>query len=113
MLTDLAQACKRFALQRLFHEATELVGYEGGAFLFIDTGAVGEELERPLNVSPYSAELRPDGVLRFVVIDPVNVFPGDYNSLSPLEPDYFRPRWWWVLGQRVHASRLIRLVANE
>ena len=113
LLTDLAQACKRFALQRLFHEATELVGYEGGAFLFIDTGAVGEELERPLNVSPYSAELRPGGVLRFVVIDPVNVFPGDYNSLSPLEPDYFRPRWWWVLGQRVHASRLIRLVANE
>ena len=43
----------------------------------------------------------------------MNVFPGDYNSLSPLEPDYFRPRWWWVLGQRVHASRLIRLVANE
>lgn len=113
LLTDLAQACKRFALQRLFHEATELVGYEGGAFLFIDTGSVGQELERPLNVSPYSAELRPGGVLRFVVIDPVNVFPGDYNSLSPLEPDYFRPRWWWVLGQRVHASRLIRLVANE
>jgi phage-related protein (TIGR01555 family) len=113
LLTDLAQACKRFALQRLFHEATELVGYEGGAFLFIDTGSVGQELERPLNVSPYSAELRPGGVLRFVVIDPVNVFPGDYNSLSPLEPDYFRPRWWWVLGKRVHASRLIRLVANE
>lgn len=113
LLTDLAQACKRFALQRLFHEATELVGYEGGAFLFIDTGSVGQELERPLNVSPYSAELGPGGVLRFVVIDPVNVFPGDYNSLSPLEPDYFRPRWWWVLGQRVHASRLIRLVANE
>lgn len=113
LLTDLAQACKRLGLQRLFHEATELVGYEGGAFLFIDTGSVGQELERPLNVSPYSAELRPGGVLRFVVIDPVNVFPGDYNSLSPLEPDYFRPRWWWVLGQRVHASRLIRLVANE
>ena len=89
------------------------MGYEGGAFLFIDTGAIGQELERPLNISPYSAELKPGGLLRFVVIDPVNVFPGDYNSLSPLEPDYFRPRWWWVLGQRVHASRLIRLVANE
>ena len=77
LLTDLAQACKRLGLQRLFHEATELVGYEGGAFLFIDTGAIGQELERPLNISPYSAELKPDGLLRFVVIDPVNVFPGD------------------------------------
>lgn len=111
--SELAQACKKYGLQRVFHEAVELVGYEGGAFVFIDTGAVGPELERPLNVGPYSAELQPGGALRFAVVDPVNVFPGDYDSLSPLEPDYFRPRWWWVLGQRVHASRLIRLVANE
>lgn len=113
LLTELAHAMKRHKLQTLFHEATELVGYEGGAFIFIDTGVSGQELETPLNMSPYSSELRPGGRLRFTVIDPVNVFPGDYNSISPLEPDYFRPRWWWVLGQRVHASRLIRLVANE
>ena len=61
----------------------------------------------------YSAELKPGLSLNLVVVDPVNVFPGDYNSLSPLSSDYFRPRWWWVIGQRIHASRLIRLVANE
>ena len=113
LLTDLAQAVKRFELQRHFHEAAELVGYEGGAFIFIDTGAVGDLLAHPLNLSRFSGELRPGGSLRFVVVDPVNVFPGDYNSLSPLRPDYFRPGWWWVLGERVHASRLIRLTANE
>lgn len=113
LLTEVTQAQARHDLQRLFHEAAELVGYEGGAFIFIDTGVSGPALESPLNRSPYSGELRPGGTLRFTVIDPVNVFPGDYNSLSPLAPDYFRPRWWWVLGQRVHASRLIRLVSNE
>lgn len=113
LLTDLAQAVKRFELQRHFHEAAELVGYEGGAFIFIDTGAAGDLLAHPLNLSRFSGELRPGGSLRFVVVDPVNVFPGDYNSLSPLRPDYFKPGWWWVLGQRVHASRLIRLTANE
>lgn len=113
LLTDLAQAVKRFELQRHFHEAAELVGYEGGAFIFIDTGVAGDLLAHPLNLSRFSGELRPGGSLRFVVVDPVNVFPGDYNSLSPLRPDYFKPGWWWVLGQRVHASRLIRLTANE
>lgn len=112
-LSNLARAVKKHQLQTLFHKAAELVGYEGGAFIFIDTGATGAGLEAPLHKGPHSSELRPGGTLRFTVIDPVNVFPGDYNSVSPLSPDYFRPRWWWVLGQRVHSSRLIRMVANE
>ncbi|MDE7063860.1 MAG: DUF1073 domain-containing protein, partial [Desulfovibrionaceae bacterium] len=112
-LAELARAAEKARLQAVFHEAAELVGYEGGAFVFIDTGARPEDLAAPLNISPYSAELRKGAPLRFTVVDPVNVFPGDYDSLSPLSPHYFRPRWWWVLGRRVHASRLIRMVANE
>lgn len=113
LLTRLAQAEKSLGLQRAFHEAAGLVGYEGGAFVFIDTGVSGAELKKPLNMSRYSAELRRGGRLRFTVIDPVNVFPGEYNSWSPLSSDYFKPSWWWVLGEQVHASRLLRLVANE
>lgn len=89
------------------------MGYEGGALIFIDTGADSGQLVNPLHLGPFSQEFGPGRPLRFTVVDPVNVFPGDYNSLSPLQPDYFRPSWWWVLGERVHASRLIRLVANE
>lgn len=112
-LKRLEEALRRFNLQAVFHEAAELVGYEGGAFVFIDTGADGARLMGPLHLGAAGAELAPGRPLRFTVIDPVNVFPGDYNSTSPLREDYFRPRWWWVLGERVHASRLIRLVANE
>ncbi len=112
-LTDLAQAQNTLNLRQVFHDAAQLVGYEGGAFLFIDTGAASEALESPLHLGRYSTELRPGGTLRFVVVDPVNAFPGEYDSMSPLSPHYFRPRWWWVLGQRVHASRLIRMAANE
>lgn len=112
-LKRLDAAMRTAGLQALFHEAAELVGYEGGAFIFIDTGASGEALEQPLHLGRFGSEIRAGFPLRFTVVDPVNVFPGEYNSLSPLRPDYFRPRWWWVLGERVHASRLIRLVANE
>lgn len=101
---------KNFQLRRVFHEAATLTGYMGGAYVFIDTGT--EKTELPLIVSDKSAELQQGGHLRFVVIDPVNVSPGDYNSSEPLKPDYMRPKWFWVLGQRVHASRLLPLYDN-
>lgn len=112
LIADLNTAMDKYNLQKVFHEAATLVGYEGGAMVFIDTGVQGDELKLPLNLTEYSQELR-GNTLRFVCIDPVNVFPGLYNSVSPLREDYFKPNTWWVLGQEVHASRLLRLTANE
>ena len=103
----------RFELRRVFHTAVEQTGYVGGALIFIDTGASGKELALPLHIGQASAELTPERPLRFQVIDPVNVFPGPYNSDNPLHPDYFQPQSWWVLGRQVHKSRLLRIVANE
>lgn len=113
LLPRLAAKLEEIRAQDVFHEAVELAGYEGGALVFLDTGAEGDALAEPLNMSSYSGELRPGSPLRLVAVDPVNVFPGDYNSLDPLAADYFRPTSWWVLGKRVHASRLLRVVGNE
>ena len=38
--------------------------------------------------------------------------PGDYNATNPLQPDYMQPKCWWVLGQKVHASRMISVFDN-
>lgn len=112
-IAALNAALSDFNVMGALHEAVELAGYEGGAFVFIDTGAEGDDLLTPLALSSASAEVRRGGRLHFRAVDPVNVFPGDYNSLNPLRSDYYRPRDWWVLGRRVHASRLLRIVANE
>ena len=101
---------KKYHLRGLFNEAATITGYMGGAFIFIDTGE--EKTELPLRINDASAELVKGGTLRFVVVDPVNVSPGDYNSSNPLKADYMRPKWYWVLGQRVHASRMIPLYDN-
>lgn len=100
-------------LDRLLREALNMDGFEGGAFIFIDTGAQGAELQLPLDISEHSAELYAGRPLKFKVIDPVNVFPGPYNSAQPLADDYFQPQWWWVLGTQVHRSRLITFAANQ
>lgn len=109
-LTELING--RYNLKALFRSAIRKVGFYGGAFIFIDTGE-REDLNLPLPVSKHSSELVKGGHLSFRVVDPVTVSPCDYNSTRPLEPDYMRPKSWWVFGQEVHASRLLTLYDDE
>lgn len=111
LLEELGTLMQKKRVKETFAEAIELAGYEGGSFIFIDTGE--KDLTVPLSVSAKSAELQPNRTLRFVVVDPANCTPGNYNSLDPLKEDYFKPATWWVLGKEVHASRLLRIVWNE
>ena len=102
-----------FKIQKLLHNVAEFVGYYGGCLVFIDTGADDNQLQLPINMTSKSDEIGIDKLKGFRLIDPINVFPGDYNSIDPLRDDFYKPRFWWVMGRRVHASRLIRFVANE
>ena len=109
----LEKAMDRMGLQKAMHKAACMTGYYGGCLLYLDTGASGPQLKLPLSLEPWSMEAKP-GFLRAVrPIDPVNCFPGLYNATDPLREDYYVPQTWWVLGQEVHASRLIRVFANE
>lgn len=108
-LQDLQES--KYKLRSMFNKALAIVGFMGGAFIFIDTGT--EDLTLPLNVSDKSAELEKGKNIRLVVVDPVNVSPGPYNASNPLADDYLDPSSWFVLGKPVHASRLIKLVDNE
>lgn len=112
-VTKLQQLQKRYRLQSIVHDAAVMVGFYGGAFIFIDTGVEGEELEYPLNIKDECWELRKGANLSFRVIDPVNVTPCDYNCENPLKGDYMRPNMWWVLGRKVHHTRLLPLLENE
>ena len=103
----------RFNVQRTLHQVAEYVGYFGGCMVYIDTGADDAQRQLPLNVSNLSQELGKDRLAGFVVIDPINCYPGVYNSVDPLRKDFYKPDYWFVMGKKVHASRLIRFVANE
>lgn len=115
VLDALTDALDALDMQRVFHEACSKVGYYGGCLIFLDTGVTGDRLKNPLNLDPlFSMEARDRGFLKALrVIDPINLFPGTYNATNPLAADYYKPKTWWVLGQEVHASRFVRLVANE
>lgn len=108
-LTDLID--HKYHLKNVFHQAIETCGYMGGALIYIDTGT--EDLTLPLVISDLSAELEKGTPLKFVMVDPVNVSPAEYNATDPLRDDYMQPRFWYVLGKRVHHSRLLSIVENQ
>lgn len=102
---------KKLHIKDLFHKAVTTTGYMGGAFIFIDTGE--DDLTLPLAINDLSAELKEGSKVKFVVVDPVNVSPIEYNCIDPLRDDYMQPRMWQVLGKRVHTSRLLSFVENQ
>lgn len=102
----------KYHLRRLFNQAAATTGFMGGCLIFIDTGVEDKNLELPLKLNNECAEIEKGKPIRFQVIDPINVSPGEYNADRPLEPDYMKPKYWWVLGKKVHASRLIALYDN-
>jgi phage-related protein (TIGR01555 family) len=106
----LSEAQTDFKLKQVFHEAWFMGYFYGGCLIFIDTGADSATLELPLNLTEKSQELK--SLRGFQVIDPINCFPGVYNSNNPLRPDYYQPQYWWALGTLVHHSRLIYIAPD-
>lgn len=48
----------------------------------------------------------------FKPIEPIWTTPWAYNSLYPERPDFYRPDWWYVLGRKTHASRLLTYISH-
>lgn len=95
-----------FQIKELFNKAAALCGYFGGCLIYVDTD--DEDLLSALDEKSLNHSIK-----GYVLIEPINIYPGRYNSTNPLRADYFIPETWFVLGQEVHASRLLYLAADE
>lgn len=83
--------------------------YYGRAQFFIDIR--GADRSTPLILSPKTIS---KGSLRGVdTVDAVWTTPSMYNSLDPAAPDFYKPSSWFMLGQQVHASRLMTVITRE
>lgn len=108
LVADITEALVKHKIRKKFNTAAKWVQQFGGCQLFIDTGADEDDLADPLSDTEIAGNFR-----GFVLVEPINTGPGDYNTTNPLSPDYFKPRFWWVMTRQVHASRLITLTGDE
>lgn len=114
-LEQLETAMDEFKIRALCRKLAELDGFFGRGQLFIDIDTKGQNrddvLQLPLVVSK---ETIAKGSLKgFKVIEPIWTTPYSYNATDPLRGDFYKPSAWFVMGKRIHASRLLTFVSRE
>jgi phage-related protein (TIGR01555 family) len=108
-IAQLEKALKKYGVQDLFRRAAEHDGYFGRGQIYVDIR--GSKPELPLVIS--SKTIKQGALQALRLIEPVWTYPTEYDSSNPLSDDFYRPRGWYVMGQRVHASRMLTFVGRE
>lgn len=114
-IEDIEQALEQFNVRDIFRRISEQDGFFGRSQLYLDIDAgKGDRDERdqlPLIVDPKTIK---KGSLRGLqAVEPIWTSPYNYNSTDPTLPSFYKPNAWFVMGRRVHASRLLTFVSRE
>lgn len=111
-ISDLESDLQKFRVKSIFNQAISMCGYQGGCLVYIDVGPLDDdEKKTPLFLDSFTFK---KGMLRgFKVIEPINIYPGIYDTLDPTSEDYFNPETWFILGKEYHKSRFLYFAQNE
>jgi phage-related protein (TIGR01555 family) len=113
-ISKIEEELERLNVRHIFRRATEMAELFGRCQIFLDTG-YGEdqqELQTPMPIS--KEKLGTSRVLkRLTIVDPTWTAPNDYNSTNPLNPTFFKPQSWFVMGVLISSTRMITFVPHE
>jgi len=116
-LKKLKAAMKRLKVRDAFRRAAELDGFFGRGHIYIDLGSDDpEELKTPIGTAGSmltAVKVKKGALRRLQVVEPIWTYPNAYNATNPLQPDYFKPETWFVMGKEIHASRLQTFIGRE
>lgn len=107
-LDRIRKEMERLDIKGVFQRAAEHDCFFGRGQMFINIR--GADRSTPLIISPRTIA---EGYLESVVnVEPMWTTPSAYNALDPAAPDFYKPSKWFMLGQEVHASRLMTVVTR-
>lgn len=113
-IEKLNAALEKFCVRESMQKIAELDGLFGRAQLFIDIDHKADAntaAQLPLLIEPET--IKQGSLKGFKVIEPIWTTPFTYNATDPTAADFYVPRAWFVLGRRVHATRLLTFVMRE
>lgn len=105
------EALEEFNIKELFEKAALYDGQFGNGFMFINIKGHENSLDKPLLIKPES--IQKGSVKGFRMIEPLWVSAYQYNSTDPTLEDFYRPRQWYVLSQKIHADRMMQFISRE
>lgn len=113
-IKELTDAIKEFKLRDIVKHAILLDGFYGMSFIqpdiVINGTPVADDDEELLTEWMIDKSKIPIGSLRgFNVIEPMWMSANAYNTLNPMDPTFYIPTQWFVMGRRVHTTRLFKV----
>lgn len=111
-ITELTADMVKFRLRDVFRDATMLDGLMGIGMIHVDLGTWEDAAEMQTRLLLDKAKIAKDSLKGFTAIDPIWIAPTNYNSRNPLDPTFYRPQIWFIMGMRVHVSRLLTIIGR-
>lgn len=105
---------KRLNVQAVMREAIQQDGFFGRSQIFFDLGnnkRNDPELLTPLEELP--EKIKQGSFKRLVVVEAIWSYPNNYNADNPLDPTFYKPTSWFVMGTKIHSSRLMTIITRE
>ena len=107
-ITELEAAIEKFDLLGVFQRAATHDCFFGRGQISINIKGANDEL--PLVLSPKT--IKQGSLQSFTTIEAMWTSPSAYNAIDPTAPDFYKPREWFLLGKRIHASRLLTVITR-
>lgn len=106
--TEITQEFTKLDIQGLIQEIVAHDCLFGRGQIFVNIR--GHKRADPLTLS--SRTIKKGSLLGFKAVEPMWTTPSSYNALDPASPSFYKPEKWWMLGQEVHASRLLTVITR-
>ncbi|SDR17463.1 DUF1073 domain-containing protein [Paraburkholderia tuberum] len=105
----------RLGMQAVLREAIQQDGFFGRSQIFIDLGDGNDSRgngELRTELAESNAKIGRGAIKRLTVVEPIWSYPNRYNADDPLDPNFYRPTSWFVMGREIHSSRLMTVVSR-
>lgn len=111
-IAELEKEFERLDVKGKIRKLVELDGQFGRGQLFLDLGDEKDpaELKTELVIDP--KKVKKGSLVRLTTVEPMWSYPSVYNANDPLDPTYYRPVSWYVMGKEVHSTRLLTYVSR-
>jgi phage-related protein (TIGR01555 family) len=115
-IKELVDFLEELKVRHTFTNGTLDDGLFGRGHIFLDPGNVSDdELRTPIGPGrgPLTEGKVGKGFLKGIrTIEPVWTYPQAYNAQHPLQPDWYNPQQWFVMGKEIHATRLLKIASR-
>ena len=107
-ITKIEELFDRLDIRGVVQQAAMHDCFFGRGQIFLDIS--GADKKAPLILDKRTIEV--GSLNRVVAVEAVWTTPSVYNANDPTSPDFFKPSRWFMLGQEVHASRLLTVITR-